>query len=173
LLDIEAAVGFTFNLTSASGEQPRLGAGAVFWPRAGRWGFGISAHAGPGARVSEPRFIGRLLDAGLVAACHVRTTPERALRWSAAAGPGLRFSMLDGDLPSEARSASVTWVAPSFELELRGDWLLSSELFVGLRASSSLLLLTERYVVREQAVVELARVSFGAGLAFGMMLPAQ
>ena len=81
------------------------------------------------------------------------------------------FLRLDGTIAESAQPVDTLRVVPAAEFELRAQYALTRWLGLGLRGGLSLMLRPQRYLVRGEPVLELARTAFEAGLELAVALP--
>jgi hypothetical protein len=118
---------------------------------------------GTGLAVDAASFRGRLLDLELSLAGELRYPGARTLQLSAAAGPSLHLTFLNGTL-SGGRSVRATRGVPALAFELAAAWLATRDFRAGIRAGASWLLRPQRYLVRGEPVFELSRTAYELGV---------
>jgi hypothetical protein len=171
-LDLQFDVTLGFGLARSRGSvEPRFGGMVAFWPQVGPFGVSVRGAIGTGVSLDASRVDGRLLDVNTTLEARARHVLLRELQLSAAAGPGLHVTVLDGSLRTGGRDVRALRGVPSVELELAADWLASRRFRVGLRGGLSWLLRPQRYLVRGQPVLELSRTAFETGLTAALTLP--
>jgi hypothetical protein len=169
-LQLDATLGFGLARSRGSVE-PRFGGMIVWWPQVGSFGVSMRGALGTGVSLDATRVDGLLLDVNTTLAARARGVLLRELQLSAAAGPGLHVTVLDGSLRTSGRDVRALRGVPSVELELAADWLASRRFRVGVRGGLSWLLRPQRYLVRGQPVLELSRTAFETGLTAALTLP--
>jgi hypothetical protein len=161
-LDVLASLRFGFARRQSTLE-PRAGLGVHVWPGARRLGLALRTAFGTGLAVDAVSFRGRLLALELLLAGELRYPASRTLQLSAAGGPSLHLTFLNGTLNRDG-AASATRAVPALALELAGSWFASRSFRAGIRAAASWLLRPQRYLVRGEPVFELSRTAFELGV---------
>jgi hypothetical protein len=169
-LDLAGEAGLLVRFTRVDALFWRVGARAVWWPKAGWLGVGISALAGPSARVRSSVFDGSLNLFSPSLSLHGRWLSLERLTLSAAARLSLHVLSLRGEPLPRAARVDLTRLAPALALALRAEWALTPSWFVAAEIDAGLLPRTERYFARERLALELSRAHFGGSLSAGFRL---
>lgn len=166
--EVESVAALRGGRTNPSAYEPRLGLGVAWWPSAGWFAGTVGVSIGTGIEVNNKLFQGRMIDPEATLAARTRSRIGRGLQLSAAVGPALHITLLDGTVLSEEHRAQVWRVAPSLRGELQADWRFTRWLRLGARGAGFLMLATQRYTVENEAVLTVSRLAFDVGLVLGV-----
>ncbi len=171
-LDFEATAGYRAHFTDQGAGDFRFGVGTSWWPAAAWVGLSVRAAFGPPRAFDKAGFNGELFDTTVGLAGRIRAELPRGVRLLAAAGAAGEFTILRGFKTADPdQDARVPRVIPALTLELGADFLLSSWLRAGLRATGALLIHPPRYRVGGQTTLELTNWNVEGMFVLGACWP--